>query len=129
MGADQITPGAPPSESHAVSKPEGTSLVESPQPAASRGAPVGRHPSTAARAALWIAIGADVAQILLVPVFVEGWFSPANDILDVLVACLMFGLLGWHPAFLPSFIAEMVPVLGLFPTWTVAVLFATRKRA
>jgi hypothetical protein len=81
-----------------------------------------------ARAALWIAVGADAVQILVVPAFIEGWFSPANDLLDVLVACLMFGLLGWHPAFLPSFIAELVPVLGLFPTWTVAVLFVTRKR-
>ena len=81
-----------------------------------------------ARAALGVAILADAAQIVLVPAFVEGWFSPANDVLDVLVAVLMIALLGWHVAFLPSFIAELVPVLGLFPTWTVAVVFVTRTR-
>ncbi len=82
-----------------------------------------------ARVALGIAVAADALQILLVPAFIEGWFSPANDVLDVLVAGLMTGLLGWHVAFLPCFIAELVPVLGLFPTWTVAVLFVARLRA
>jgi hypothetical protein len=91
--------------------------------------PESEGPSARARTALWIALAADVVQILLVPAFVEGWFSPANDVLDVVVAVLMFALLGWHPAFLPSFIAELIPVLGLFPSWTVAVLFVTRKRS
>jgi hypothetical protein len=79
-----------------------------------------------ARVALAVAVVSDAVQILLVPAFIEGWFSPANDVLDALVAILMIGLLGWHVAFLPSFIAELVPVLGLFPTWTIAVLFVTR---
>ena len=128
MGADQTTPAAPPDEPRPAPDPPAETARGS-NTALSRGAIWDRQLSARARAALWIAIGADVLQILVVPAFVEGWLSPANDILDVLVACLMFGLLGWHPAFLPSFIAEMVPLLGLFPTWTVAVLFVTRKRA
>jgi hypothetical protein len=35
-------------------------------------------------------------------------------------------LLGWHWAFLPSFVAKVVPDVDLVPTWTVAVLVATR---
>ncbi len=90
---------------------------------------VRRRRQLRARVALGLAIVADAMQILFVPAFIEGWFSPANDVLDVLVAGLMTGLLGWHVAFLPSFIAELVPVLGLFPTWTIAVLFVARLRA
>ncbi len=88
-----------------------------------------RRQQLRARVALGIAVVADAVQILFVPAFFEGWFSPANDVLDVLVAGLMTALLGWHVAFLPSFIAELVPVLGLFPTWTLAVLFVARLRA
>jgi hypothetical protein len=36
-------------------------------------------------------------------------------------------LLGWHWAFVPSFLAELVPGLDLVPTWTLAVLIATRQ--
>ena len=49
--------------------------------------------------------------------------------LDVAVGAILIKLLGWHWAFLPTFAAEMVPGLDLFPTWTAAVFFATRKLA
>jgi len=39
----------------------------------------------------------------------------------------MIGLLGWHPLFLPAFLAKLVPGLDLVPTWTGAVLFVTRR--
>jgi hypothetical protein len=64
-----------------------------------------------------------------VPLFAVGSLSPLNDVLDVVTAAVMFALLGWHPALLPTFIAELVPMLNLFPTWTAAVLFVTRRRA
>jgi hypothetical protein len=45
------------------------------------------------------------------------------------VAAVLVALVGWHWAFLPSFVAELVPGLDLVPTWTVAVWLATRGRA
>jgi hypothetical protein len=80
------------------------------------------------RAARWIAVAADVVQILVVPAFFEGVLSPVNDVLDVVVAVVMLSLLGWHPALLPAFVAELVPFVDLLPTWTAAVLFVTRRR-
>ena len=63
------------------------------------------------------------------PLFAPGLASPWNDALDFLVAVAMVGLIGWHWAFLPSFLAELVPGLDLVPTWTAAVFFATRGKA
>jgi hypothetical protein len=40
----------------------------------------------------------------------------------------MIVLLGWHFAFLPTAIAEVIPALNLFPTWTAAVFFVTKTR-
>lgn len=76
-----------------------------------------------------IAIVADVLQLAFFPAFVGGWLSPLNNSLDVVVALLMVRLVGWHFAFLPTFVAELVPGLGLFPTWTAAAWFATRTGA
>ena len=79
------------------------------------------------RRAWFLALGADFVQIVLVPWFAAGAWSPATDVLDLVVAFLMIRVLGWHPAFLPTFVAELIPGLDLFPTWTVAVWFVTRK--
>jgi len=80
-------------------------------------------------AALVIALTADAVQIGLLPFFMEGAAAPWNDALDVAVGALLLALLGWHVAFLPAFLGELVPLLNLFPTWTAAVLFVvTRKR-
>jgi hypothetical protein len=78
------------------------------------------------RAARLIAVGADLIQLALLPLFAPGALSPVNDALDVAVAGLLTWLVGWHWSFLPSFVAELVPGLDLVPTWTAAVLFATR---
>ncbi len=80
------------------------------------------------RTARLLAIAADVVQIALAPLFVGGGASPVNDALDVAMAAAMTWLVGWHWAFLPSFVAELVPGLDLVPTWTAAVFFATRGR-
>ena len=37
-------------------------------------------------------------------------------------------LVGWHYAFLPSFIVKVVPMFDLAPTWTIAIFFATRGK-
>jgi len=70
-----------------------------------------------------------VGLIAVMPAFAGGGLSLVNDALDVVVAILMVGLVGWHFAFLPSFVAELVPGLDLVPTWTLAVWFVTRKGA
>jgi hypothetical protein len=79
------------------------------------------------RTALGVALFADALQIVLFPLFGEGALSPANDLLDIAVAWLLTRLLGWHWAFVPSFLAELVPGLDLVPTWTLAVLYVTRQ--
>ena len=81
------------------------------------------------RIARIVAIAADVLQVVLFPAFAAGWISPLNDALDVVVAVIMVRLVGWHFAFLPTFVAELVPGVDLVPTWTAAVWFATRGRA
>jgi hypothetical protein len=83
-------------------------------------------PSNPRRIALAIAILADAVQIVFFPMFVEGVFSPLDDLLDIAVAWMLTRLLGWHWAFLPSFVAKVVPGVDLVPTWTMAVLVATR---
>lgn len=88
--------------------------------------PPQRAPFRRQRVARIIAIAADVLQVVLFPAFAAGWISPLNDVLDVVVAVIMVRLVGWHFAFLPTFVAELVPGVDLIPTWTAAVWFATR---
>lgn len=74
-----------------------------------------------------VALCADALQWVMFPLFMAGALSPANDVLDLVVAAVLIRLLGWHWAFLPSFAAELIPGLDLVPTWTAAVWLATRK--
>lgn len=80
------------------------------------------------RAARFIAVLADLLQIVLFPIFAPGAVAPWDDALDVVVAAALVWLLGWNWTLLPSFVAELVPGLDLVPTWTMAVLFATRQK-
>lgn len=81
------------------------------------------------RLARTVAVAADLLQIGLFPMFGEGAFSVANDVVDVVVCATLVGLLGWHWAFLPGLVAEAVPALNLAPTWTAAVFLVTRDGA
>ena len=83
--------------------------------------------SPAQRKAWFVAILSDAIQIVGMRLFAEGGFSPLDTALDVVVGAVLIKLLGWHWAFLPTFAAELVPGLDLFPTWTAAVFFATRQ--
>jgi hypothetical protein len=79
------------------------------------------------RIALILAILADALQIILLPLFIEGAESPADDILDASVGVALMALLGWHWEFAPSFLAKLVPGVDLVPLWTLAVANVYRK--
>lgn len=79
------------------------------------------------RLAWAVALGADALQIAAFPFFAEGGVSPADSVLDLIVAFVLIRLLGWHWAFLPTLAAELIPGADLFPTWTAAVWFVTRQ--
>jgi hypothetical protein len=80
------------------------------------------------RLAWLVAMAADALQIVAFPFFAEGGISPADSALDVVVGLILIRLLGWHWAFLPSLAAELIPGMDLFPTWTAAVWYVTRRR-
>lgn len=79
------------------------------------------------RRAWIVAIVTDVVQWVLWPLFTVGGVTPFDDIVDIVVAVIMIRLLGWHWAFLPAFVAEIIPGVSLVPTWTAAVFLATRR--
>ena len=74
-----------------------------------------------------LAVAADAVQIFVLPLFAEGAFSPADDVLDLAVAAVLVRLVGWHWEFLPAFAAELVPGVDLVPFWTLAVANVYRK--
>ena len=79
------------------------------------------------RAAMILAVAADALQLFVFPAFVEGAFSAADDVLDVVMAAIMIPLLGWHWEFLPTVVAKLVPGVDLVPFWTLAVANVYRK--
>lgn len=79
------------------------------------------------KAAMILAVLADLLQIVVFPLFIAGAESPADDLLDFGIGAIMFFLLGWHWEFLPSFAAKLMPGVDLVPCWTIAVLNVYRK--
>jgi hypothetical protein len=51
------------------------------------------------RLAFLVALGADAVQIVLLPLFAEGAISPAEWLVDLIVAGVLSRLIGWHWAF------------------------------
>jgi hypothetical protein len=84
-------------------------------------------PGPRLRAAMIVAIIADLLELAVFPIFIAGAESPAEDILDMCVGGLLSFLLGWHWEFAPSFLAKLVPGLDLVPLWTLAVANVYRK--
>jgi hypothetical protein len=78
---------------------------------------------------MFLAVLADAIQIGLFPIFGPGFISPANIILDFLAFALFWRLVGWHPALLPGFLFEQLPLVDLAPTWTLAVWIAIRRNS
>ena len=79
------------------------------------------------RIALLLAILADALQLAFLPIFIEGAESPVADLVDVVMAAVLYFLLGWHWEFLPSFAVKLVPGADLVPLWTLAVANVYRK--
>lgn len=82
---------------------------------------------TRLKAAMALAIVADVAQMVVFPMVIEGAASPIDDLIDISVAGGLTLLVGWHWEFLPSFAAKLVPGVDLVPLWTLAVANVYRK--
>jgi hypothetical protein len=78
-------------------------------------------------AARIIAVAADAVQLGFLPLFAGGAPAVFDALLDVVVGIVLIALVGWHWAFLPAFALELVPAVDLAPTWTIAVLIATRR--
>ena len=79
------------------------------------------------RTAIFVAIIADVLEMLVFPLFVEGFESPVADLVDLCIGGILTWLLGWHWEFAPSFVAKLVPGVDLVPLWTLAVANVWRK--
>jgi hypothetical protein len=78
------------------------------------------------RLAYAVAVTTDVLQFILGPI---GW-AFADEVLDVAAMALTWGLIGFHPLLLPTFVVEFLPIADILPTWTgcVAIVVALRKR-
>jgi hypothetical protein len=81
---------------------------------------------TRIRVAWAIALAVDAIQIPAAAAGPVGWFVDVG--LDLITMAVMWALLGFHWAFLPTFLTEWIPYLNLAPFWTLAVALATRGR-
>ena len=73
------------------------------------------------KAALVIAGLADLVQLGFFPVFGEGALSIPDDVLDVVIAIVLFAMLGFKLRILLALAIELVPGVALFPSWTAVV--------
>ena len=89
--------------------------------------PITISPGPRFKTAMLLAIAADALQLLVFPLFAPGAISPADDVLDLVVAATLVRLLGWHWEFLPSLLVELIPGVDLVPFWSIAVASVWRK--
>ena len=73
------------------------------------------------KVALVVAGLADLVQLGFFPVFGEGALSIPDDVLDVIVAVVLFALLGFKLRILLALAIELVPGVALFPSWTAVI--------
>jgi hypothetical protein len=73
-----------------------------------------------------IAIATDVIQIGLGPL----GLIMIDEVLDIVAAILITGLIGFHYLLLPTVVIEAVPVVSFMPSWTACTfaVVALRKR-
>jgi hypothetical protein len=79
------------------------------------------------RTALALALVADILQMAVFPLVIEGAASPIDDVLDLAMCGILTFLLGWHWEFAPSFLGKLVPGVDLVPLWTLGVANVYRK--
>jgi hypothetical protein len=81
------------------------------------------------RAAWVVAVAVDGLQLITSPAELTGpmaWVLGAG--VDLVTMAVLVFLVGFHWAFLPSFVTKMLPFVDLAPTWTMALIIATRGR-
>jgi hypothetical protein len=81
---------------------------------------------TRLRAAWIVAVAVDALQVPVEATGLLGWILGAG--LDVVTMIALTALVGFHWAFLPSFLTEWIPYVDYAPLWTLAVALATRGR-
>lgn len=74
--------------------------------------------------ALAITILADAIQLIPGPL---GW-AFIDQIIDVIAMVLLSFTVGFHVLFLPTFVAELIPAVTMFPTWTACLLIVMAQR-
>jgi hypothetical protein len=103
-------------------RPQAQALPPQLQVALAKVAVPGAVSSTRKRVALGIAVLSDLAQWLFFPVLSEGAFSPFEIALDAVTALAILLAVGFQWRLLIALVAELVPGLDMFPTWTAVVL-------
>jgi hypothetical protein len=81
------------------------------------------------RIAWVVAVVVDGLQLFTAPAEWTGpvvWVVEAG--VDLITMGVMMFLLGFHWAFLPSFVTKFLPFIDLAPTWTLALFIAARDR-
>ena len=81
------------------------------------------------RIAWVVAVLVDGLQLITAPAEWTGpvvWVVEAG--VDLVTMGVMMFLVGFHWAFLPSFVTKFLPFIDLAPTWTLALFIATRDR-
>lgn len=81
------------------------------------------------RIALGIAAISDVVQWIFLPAFVEGALSPFEIALDAFTAFVILLVVGFQWRLAIALVAELVPGLDLFPTWTAVVMSLPSRAA
>lgn len=79
------------------------------------------------RIAWVVAVLVDGLQLITAPAEWTGpvaWVAEAG--VDLVTMGAMMFLVGFHWAFLPSFVTKFLPFIDLAPTWTLALFLATR---
>jgi hypothetical protein len=102
-------------------------MAETPQTVPPDQSSIRISPGPRMKAALLLAILADIVQLFLVPAYLAGGAFPPDDIIDLTMAGILSWLLGWHWEFLPSFAGKLIPAVDLVPLWTLAVANVYRK--
>jgi hypothetical protein len=78
--------------------------------------------STRKRVALAIGVTSDLTQFLFFPVLSEGALSPFEIALDTFTALVILLVVGFQWRLAIALLAELVPGVDMFPTWTAVVL-------